>query len=181
MSIDLVRKTTGRPSKLTNIVRDALVNSVSQGNYISVSCRAAGISVNTYENWLQSAKLVNQFYVDNNIICDDYNDDELCNMLPVGLSHKYSYWSLFQDLKTAEARAIESLQEMIVSAARKGPQYWMAAMTLLERRHPDMYGKRDALDVNVSEGRERLEQYMRLIHKAQTTVVCDTVIPDNHK
>ena len=31
-------------------------------------------------------------------------------------------------------------------AADAGPQYWPAAMTALERRHPDRWGKRERVD-----------------------------------
>lgn len=164
MAINLRSRRSGRPTVLTDQVAQILIDSVSKGNYISVACQSAGIDKSTYNNWMKWAKDVQDYLEDNNITInpDDIdNNNNILDIIPTEITDQYTrdklvYWYLMTELKTAEAKAIETLHNRIVEAGKSGPQYWIANMTLLERRHPDLYGKREAVDVNVREGQELL-------------------------
>jgi hypothetical protein len=163
MSIDLKKRTIGRPTSLTDQVWKKLVNSVENNNYLSVACQSAGINRRTFTVWMNWAKDVDQYIEDNNIDMPETlprEDTDIYNAFPEDVRVRLVYWYLFQDLKIAEANGIESLNEYIMDAA---PKNWLAAMTLLERRHPDMYGKRDAVDVNVQAGQQLLQDLAKIL------------------
>lgn len=45
-------------------------------------------------------------------------------------------------MEKAQALAEAEVLETVRKAGQAGPQYWPASMTLLERRHPEKWGKR---------------------------------------
>jgi hypothetical protein len=160
ISAMLKYKRPGRPTVLNEAVYNSLVKTASTGNYVSTCCDAAGISQNTYGNWLDQAKDV-QAYINNNDIDNIYNID--FDTLSDDIKPKLVYWQLFQDIKRAQAGAIKKLHDKVSVAADAGPQYWMAAMTLLERIRPELYGKREALDIAVTEGTALLEKLSQVL------------------
>ena len=87
---------------------------MADGNYLSTACQAAGITPNTYRSWLER-----------------------------GEAGEEPYTAFFSVLKTAEAEAEALHVKKIAKAIDSGPQYWPASMTLLERRHPERFGKTD--------------------------------------
>jgi hypothetical protein len=158
MAIDLQKRTAGRPTALTDIVWNTLVSRVKGNNYIPVACAAAGINRRTLSEWMTWAKDVDDYIYTNNIpmpLSKEELTQDIYDTFPDNLRIHIIYWYLFQDLKTAEAQGIQDLNDHILNAA---PKNWLAAMTLLERRHPDMYGKRDAVDVNVQDSQELLRK-----------------------
>ena len=46
----------GRPSKLTEEVKDKLVKAISQGNYYEAACSYAGIDYATFRRWMVKAE-----------------------------------------------------------------------------------------------------------------------------
>ena len=165
MAIDLSKRDRGRPSKLTDAVWQTLIDNVKKNNYVSVCCMAAGISHTTLSNWMSHAKDCEEYLTHNNIeLPDTWNEvtDNIIEKFPEVLQDKLIYWYLFADLKRAEAQGIIDLSANVSDAA---PKNWLAAMTLLERRHPDMYGKRDAVDINVQEGTELLNRLATILQK----------------
>ena len=46
----------GRPSKLTEEVKDKLVKAISQGNYYEAACSYAGITYATFRNWMNEGE-----------------------------------------------------------------------------------------------------------------------------
>ncbi len=103
----------GRPSMLQDVYRlQKVLQAVAAGNYIESACAASGISRNTLYSWKQQAK-------DGHIACIAFSDA----------------------LERAEALGeLDASQD--VRKAGKSPQFWAAAMTHLERRHPTRWGKR---------------------------------------
>jgi hypothetical protein len=69
---------------------------------------------------------------------------------------------LFKDLKRAEAEGIIALSDTVYDAA---PKNWLAAMTLLERTSPDLYGRRDAVDINVKEAQELMQACVKALRE----------------
>jgi len=46
----------GRPSKLTEEVKDKLVKAIGQGNYYEAACAYAGIDYSTFRNWMNKGE-----------------------------------------------------------------------------------------------------------------------------
>jgi hypothetical protein len=106
--------TTGRPSDIgSQSTIQEFLEAVGEGNYIDTSAKLAGLSKQAVYNWIKRGK-----------------DGE-------------EPFAAFVDaLEKAEARAEVHLVRLQRKAAEAGPQYWPAAATQLERRHPEKWGKR---------------------------------------
>ena len=104
----------GRLSELANAhTLNKLFNAIADGNYVSTATRLAGISHDTYTRWLKR-----------------------------GEAEPGSAYALFAEaVKEAECEAEASIVADIRKAARKDA-FWAAGMTLLERKNPDRWGKR---------------------------------------
>lgn len=158
ISADLKPQPRGRPSVLNEAVYNSLVETAATGNYVSTCCEAAGIHVSTYRNWMENAKDV-QAYIDTNGIQDIFEIDDL----PDDVKGKLIYYRLFSDIKTAQANAIKKLHDKVYEASQAGPQYWIAAMTMMERIRPELYGKRDSVSVELQEGTALLEKLSKVL------------------
>jgi transposase-like protein len=90
-----------------------LLASLRDGNYREIACRQAGISKQTFYNWLKRA--------------------EAGESGPI---------ALVDAVEKAEADAeVETVRN--VRNASKLPQFWAAGMTYLERKSPDRWGRRN--------------------------------------
>ena len=67
------------------------------------------------------------------------------------------FFEFFKAVKKAEAEA-EARLVTIVNLA--GPSNWQAAMTMLERKYPDRWGKRERHDVDLTSGGQPLKAYI---------------------
>jgi transposase len=114
IAAEYVPPATGNHSLITDTVAvTEFLDAVSKGNYIETACKAAGISKQTVYQWLKRAE------------------------------HGETPFTAFRDaLEKAEAKAELEVLETVRKAGQAGPQYWPASMTLLERRHPEKWGKR---------------------------------------
>lgn len=113
------RRKPGRPLKLTDEVRHKLVTALKLGSYVQQAVVYAGIGVSTFYEWMQQA-----------------SDDE-----QAGLTTPFT--ELAAAIKKAEADAEVRLLGIVNQAA---PANWAAAMTVLERRHPDRWARRERLE-----------------------------------
>lgn len=104
----------GRPSDIGNedTVREFL-QAIGDGNYVETACKLAGLSKQAVYEWLKR-----------------------------GQTGEEPYKRFGDAVEKAEARAEAHLVSLQRKAAEAGPQYWPAAATQLERRHPDRWGKR---------------------------------------
>ena len=115
-------KKTGRKTKLTPELIQRICDFIHKGNYVSTACRAVGIHTSTYFNWVKRGEADTEADID-------------------------SVYTLFmQALLKAEAEAEVELVKIVNDAA---PKNWIAAMTLLERRHPEKWGRKDRSTINV--------------------------------
>lgn len=89
-----------------------LLASLSEGNYRETACRVAGISKQTFYNWLKKAETGDEGAI-----------------------------RLVDAVEKAEALA-ESDTVRNVRNASKLPQFWAAGMTWLERKSPEKWGRR---------------------------------------
>lgn len=109
---------TGRPSDIGSpSTIQQFLEAVGEGNYIETSAKLAGISKGALYNWIKR-----------------------------GQAGEDAFAQFVDALEKAEARAEAHLVSLQRKAAEAGPQYWPAAATQLERRHPDRWGKRQESD-----------------------------------
>jgi hypothetical protein len=107
------------PSSLYNERRhQVIVQAVRNGNYRTTAAGLAGISYDTLKRW----------------IYDGRNHPE-----------QYPHYEkLVEDIEFAEAEVEAELVGVVRQhALSETPGSWTAAMTFLERRHPDRFGRRD--------------------------------------
>jgi hypothetical protein len=100
------------PEQLTLEVRKKIFGKMSSGARPLTAFRAAGIKDRTYYDWRQKAALQQE---------------------PLA--------AFFLDLARAEAELEIKLVKLIIEAAEQKKD-WVPAMTFLERRYPELYGKR---------------------------------------
>lgn len=110
----------GRPSKLTEKTKTALLNAIKAGLTYDLACGAAGISFKTFRNWQEKGE--------------------------EGKSGEYVQF--LQDLKEAEGQGSQRLITLINRSANEGQ--WAAAAWILERRYPENFARRPAQAVEVS-------------------------------
>ena len=108
---------------------DVIVNHIRTGNYISTACRAVGIHDNTYTNWINKAESLL---------------DKPASLLT---EEEKLYCAFYEQVKTAESEAESKAVQCVRDAM---PKNWLAAMTWLERKFPDKWARREALDINVT-------------------------------
>jgi hypothetical protein len=116
-------KGRGAPLKLNDTMIDALAELVAAGNYLVTAAQVCKIDYTSLNRWL-------------NIAQDDLN-----------AGNETVFTKLYYALKAAEARA-EADFVAVVKEAAQVKREWLPAMTFLERRHPERWGRRDRLQVD---------------------------------
>lgn len=117
------------PRKLNQGTIDALSLAVSKGNYNVTACQLAGVSDKTLYEWLAQAEV-----------------DSIA-----GLDAESSlYVCLAESLKRAEAYAEAKLVDVVRESAEI-KRDWLPAITFLERRHPDRWGRRERRQIDINE------------------------------
>jgi transposase len=115
-------KRIGRPSKLTKKVEEALAAALRAGNYVDTACEYAGISRATFYRWLEQAE-------------------------------KPGATKAFRDFRDAIKKASADAEVYAVGVVKQAmPANWQAAMTFLERRYPQKWGRRDRLEHTGEDG-----------------------------
>lgn len=111
----------GRKTKLAPERQDKIVTAIRAGNYIREAAGFAGIGERTFYDWMERGEKAE-------------DEDDI-------------YAQFSQAVKKAE-------QEWEVSTVarinRAASEHWQAGMTMLERRHPERWGRRDRHDVKHS-------------------------------
>lgn len=155
----------GHPIHLTDEIIDKIISLVEKGNYLQVAFAAAGVRSGSYTKWRRQAESVSQRYPDLDI--DDYPE----NMIPPEVTPaEWQAFKLCQKMEFAEGRA----EAFAVLAVRKHmPDQWTAAMTFLERRHPDRWRRRQTIDTpgSITDGIDETAliedpEAMKMLHDA---------------
>jgi nitrogen regulatory protein PII-like uncharacterized protein len=108
-----------RPTKLTSALTAKIVEAIKMGATHEHAAQYAGISVATFYGWKAKAEAGDEDYLE-----------------------------FLEAIKSAEGQgAVELLKR--IKEASEDPKLWTAAAWILERRHPDIYG-RQKLDINVT-------------------------------
>jgi hypothetical protein len=126
-------QTNASKRKYNEIIHAAIVQAVRDGNYRGTAARLVGINESTLRDWT--------------IIGQEYRDQ---GFEPADDGMRFpEYLQLLCDLEEAEADFEQSMVGRVAAAANSGaPNTWQAAMTILERKMPEKFGKRDALKVS---------------------------------
>lgn len=125
-----------RPQRYTKAVHKRIVEAVREGCYMSDAFSYAGIHRATGAEWLRLGR--------------DHPEQHP------------EYAQLALDVDEAESSFVHEMHGHILAAARSHePQTWQAAQTILERRFPGKYGRRDT---TVIEGGENPLQVKAWAH-----------------
>lgn len=128
LTITKDKRLTGRPTKLTPERQAKIVDCISKGNYLVTACRANGITKTCYLHWLERAEL------------EENNGGGI-------------YYDFSLAIKKAEADAETELASMIRETALEKRE-WLPAMTFLERRHPERWGRKDRSTIQIEETKQ---------------------------
>jgi len=110
----------GRPSKLTEHVKERLVEALQKGAYKDDACHYAGIHKSTFYRWFEKGEAQNT---------GEFRD--FCDVI-----------------RRAEAEGIMVDLSTIYEAVKKGD--WRAAAWKLEHKEPAKYGNRERRDINLN-------------------------------
>jgi hypothetical protein len=133
MIIGMGRSSTTGTRKYNEVVHQAIVQTVRDGNYRGTGARLAGINESTLRDWLAIGK--------------EYREQGYSPGDP-GMQNP-EYLQLLIDIEEAEADFETAMVGRVTAAANSGaPNTWPAAMTILERKMPEKFGRRDALKVS---------------------------------
>ena len=133
------RDKLGRKSKLTPKLTQRICQLISDGNYINISCEAVGISRRSFHSWIEQGG----------------------KDIEAGIESKYA--TFLSSVLRAEAEAETKLVKTVNDAT---PKNWVAAMTLLERRHPERWGRKDRLTPQKIHGRQVILE-VRLVDRTK--------------
>ena len=104
-------RTIGRPTKLDGECQERFIEAVREGLPYSTACALANIADSTWANWRHRAEA----------------------------EPDSPYFAFLQAVKAAEAEAEQANLTRIRKAADNGQ--WQASAWILERRHPDKWGR----------------------------------------
>jgi transposase-like protein len=135
----------GRPSKLDPGLTERIIDAVLDGNYLETAAQIVGVSPSTLYRWLRRADEAEAH-------AQEHGEEDprtgavdlYANVDPA----EWPYLDFRHALKSAEAYAEAELLRFTRTAAPG----WQAYMTILERRHPSRWGRRDTSKVEHSGG-----------------------------
>lgn len=135
----------GRPSKLTPELTEAIVFLILEGNYLETAAQACGVDVATLYRWQRRAGEA--------IAKAEERVEDGEKLLGEGIYEHtdpadWPYLDFRHALKSAEAYA----ETELLRRAAAGGFGWQAPMTVLERRHPSHWRRRDRLEVEGADG-----------------------------
>ena len=110
----------GRPTKLTEEVQAAIVESIKRGCTFKAAALAAGIAEGTFFKWMKRGEQ----------------------------AKKGRFFEFRQAIKKAEAEAVSFAVSCIFQQVKKGN--WQAAAWWLERRYPEDWGKKERVEMETN-------------------------------
>jgi len=117
----------GAAKKLTPERKEKILSLLREGNYIETTAKACGLCSMSIHRWIKFGREIAK-----------------SNRDPKTLTKAEKWFlSFYKDVEQARAEAETMFVGIIKNAAEKN---WVAAMTLLERRHPDRWGKKDRIE-----------------------------------
>jgi transposase len=116
-------------SKLNPEMIEKLCKAVFEGNYMQTACRLAGISEPAFYQWIKNG---------------EKDIQEGTNSI---------FTDLVKAIKKAESEAEAKMIQVVISNAVESKN-WVSAMTYLERRYPERWGRKDRLQVDETKTQE---------------------------
>ena len=107
-------------SKLTPELQEKFCDAIENGDSILGACGYVGIDESTYYKWMKKAKEA---------------------------KGRSKFVKFKECVDKAKAKALHNFEQVITRAST---EHWQAAAWMLERRHPNMYGKRDKIEADVT-------------------------------
>lgn len=107
-------------TKLTPELQDEFCNAIENGDSILGACGYVGITERTYYNWIDRAE---------------------------NAKGRTKFVKFKEAVDKAKAKALHNFEQVITKASM---EHWQAAAWMLERRHSDMYGKKDKIEADVT-------------------------------
>jgi len=123
----------GRPSKLTEELQTEICEYIASGNTFKRACRLSGISDSIFYDW--KAK---------------------------GEKEKQGKYSEFLDTIKRSSEKFKQTNIDIIQQAAKGGT-WQAAAWLLERKHPEEFGRRDRINIDLNSQEDKLAKMLKEI------------------
>jgi len=109
----------GRPSKLTDILVKEICEYIATGNTFERACRLSNISESIFYDWKAKGEKEKQG----------------------------KYLDFLEAIKKAGEKFKQTNIDIIQQAAKDGT--WQAAAWLLERKHPEEFGRRDRVAISM--------------------------------
>lgn len=106
-------------TKLTPELQKEFCNAIENGSSILGACGYVGISEKTYYNWIERAEEAKT---------------------------RTKFVKFKEAVDKAKAKALHNFEQVITRASL---EHWQAAAWMLERRHPNLYGKREKIEAEV--------------------------------
>ena len=107
-------------TKLTPELQEQFCKAIENGDSILGACGYVGISEQTYYNWINRAEEAKT---------------------------KTKFVKFKECVDKAKAKALHNFEQVITNASM---EHWQAAAWMLERRHPNLYGKREKIEADVN-------------------------------
>lgn len=125
----------GRRSKLSAESYKAIVDAVGQGTPYNHACALAGVTERTFHNWMNEGRRVADQMEE---LAEMGHPEEDILMLESNV-----FFQFFRAVKKAEAEAVQRMSLVVQVAAKTE---WTAAAWYLERRCPEVYGRKDKIE-----------------------------------
>lgn len=120
---------SGRRTACTPELTKEIADLITQGLSNKDACAIVGISQTSYHNWINRAEL------------------ELERLKESKTRLRKREKPFIEFLEAIKKAIPDRKKELINRIARHSHQYWQAAAWLLERLHPDEFGRRDRMDI----------------------------------
>lgn len=104
-------------SKLTFEIQKKIGDNITLGMPLKFAAQAAGITETTFYNWMEKGEK----------------------------EKSGKFFEFFGYIKECQSKAVQLHLKLITKAAKEGS--WQASAWILERRHPEEFGRRDRVDL----------------------------------
>lgn len=163
-------KIPGRPTKLNLELQGRIIDLILEGNYIETAAQVVGVHQRQLYRWLERADNVTAQAMEH----AEGDLDEIDVYEHVDPA-EWLYLDFRHALKSAQAWAESELLRSVKANAFMG---WQAFMTILERRHPDRWGRRKVLDHRYSGALEAKGRVELVIPDPETAAAAARILAD---
>ncbi len=137
-TVETRQRRIGRPPILNSDVTKRVADIVRGGNYAEVAAASVGINRDTFYRWLREGARIRR-------TLDPLDDAEYDTAVDALTDHEFNMAAFSDAIEKAmgESEVID-----VLNVRKAASEHWQAAMTRLERRHPQRWGRREAIEVS---------------------------------